>query len=62
MVETADRNGLGCEILFRESISAGVLFDGHHSLSLMFDHISNGGLCDDNDGQDTFGVRYGYRF
>ena len=60
--ETPKRNGLGCRLLFRESISAGVIFDGHHNLSLMYDHISNAGFCDDNDGLDTLGIRYGYRF
>jgi hypothetical protein len=55
-------NELGCRVLFRESLSVGVRFMKHHSLSVMVDHISNAGLCDHNDGLDTLGVRYGYRF
>lgn len=62
LAETEDRNGLGCHLLFRQSLSAGFLMLVRHSLSLMYDHISNAGFCDENDGQDTFGLRYGYRF
>ena len=27
-----------------------------------FDHISNAKLCSTNEGLETFGIRYGYRF
>jgi lipid A 3-O-deacylase len=58
-----DKQGLGTRFLFRESLELGWRFDGGtHSLSVMLDHISNAGLSDDNDGLDTLGVRYGYRF
>lgn len=53
---------LGCRVLFREALSVGVRFWSHHSLSLSLDHISNAGICDDNDGLETLGIRYGYRF
>ena len=43
----------------RQSIAAGFLILARHSLSLMYDHISNAGFCDENDGQDTLGLRYG---
>lgn len=56
------RKALGCRVLFRESVSLGWRFDEHHSLSLMLDHISNASLCKNNEGLDTLGVRYGYRF
>lgn len=56
------RNALGCHLLFRQSLSAGLLFGKGHSLSLMYDHISNAGFCDENDGQDDLGLRYGHRF
>ena len=57
-----DRKALGCRVLFRESAALGWRFNEHHSLSVMLDHISNASLCDDNEGLDTLGVRYGYRF
>lgn len=59
---TAGRNDLGCRLLFRESISVGVIVGARHSISLMLDHISNADLCDRNHGQDTLGIRYGIRF
>ena len=57
-----DKNDLGCRILFREALELGWRFGGHHSISVMADHISNAGFCSDNDGQDTAGIRYGYKF
>ncbi len=53
---------LGCRVLFREALSVGVRFWTYHSLSLSLDHISNAGICSDNDGLETLGIRYGYRF
>lgn len=60
--DKSDRNDLGCRILFREALELGWRFAEHHSISIMADHISNAGLCSDNDGQDTAGLRYGYKF
>lgn len=57
-----DKKALGCRVLFRESVSLGARFLERHSLSLMLAHISNASLCDNNEGLDTFGIRYGYRF
>ena len=61
-IEGEDRNDLGCSLLFRGALTAGVLIGGRHSLSLSYNHISNGGFCVDNDGQDNLGLLYGYRF
>ncbi len=57
-----DRKSLGCEILFRESVSFGYSLTEAHNLSPMLDHISNTKLCDPNEGLDTLGVCYGYLF
>ena len=57
-----DERSLGCRALFRESASIGARFLEKHSISVMFAHISNSNLCDHNEGLDTFGVRYGYKF
>jgi len=57
-----ERKALGSHVLFRESLSAGARFDEVNSISLMLDHISNGGLARYNGGMETLGLRYGYRF
>ncbi len=57
-----DRNQLGSPLLFRLSIESGFTIKNHHRLSIMFDHISNGYLSEPNEGLDTMGIRYGYRF
>jgi lipid A 3-O-deacylase len=59
---SADEKALGCHLLFRESVSLGYTFDERHSLMVTLDHISNARLCDYNEGLDTVGVRYGFRF
>lgn len=58
----AEMNQLGSPILFRLSFEAGFSLTEHHQLSLLFDHMSNAYLVDPNEGLDTLGLRYGYRF
>ena len=60
--DDANKKQLGSRILFREPIEFGYTFNEHHRISIMFDHISNAGLADPNEGLDTLGVRYGYQF
>jgi lipid A 3-O-deacylase len=57
-----DRAKLGCNLLFRESGSLGYRFDEHWSLMATVEHISNGGLCDNNRGISSAGLRLGYSF
>lgn len=57
-----DRKELGCVLLFRESINAGYRFDDHNGIALLFDHISNARLCDENEGLESVGLRYQHRF
>ena len=59
-----DKKELGSNILFREAAEIGWNFYGKDSISLRFDHISNANLWgeDANEGLDTFGVVYSYRF
>jgi len=57
-----DKKELGSRILFRIPIEIGLLFTEHHGLSMMFDHVSNAYLAEPNDGLDTIGIRYIYRF
>jgi lipid A 3-O-deacylase len=53
---------LGCPLNFRSSGSIGYRFLEHHSLSVIVDHISNASLCSENEGLETLGIRYGYKF
>ena len=57
-----NRKEMGSPVLFRESLSLGVKFNKHNTLSMFVDHISNGGLAKYNGGMETVGLRYGYRF
>jgi hypothetical protein len=57
-----DQKQLGSRILFRIPIEIGLYITRHHGLSIMFDHISNAYLADPNEGLDTIGLRYSYRF
>jgi len=61
--DSGRRREFGCKVLFRESVELGYRIMKRHSVSLIWDHISHGGLCDDeNEGMDNAGVRYGYRY
>ena len=60
--DVANMNQLGSPVLFRLAIETGFSFGRHHLISIMFDHISNGYLTEPNEGLDTLGLRYGYRF
>lgn len=57
-----DERALGSPVLFHIPVEVGYRVDGHHGMSLYFDHISNANLADHNEGLNTLGVRYGYRF
>jgi hypothetical protein len=57
-----DRKQLGSRILFRIPIEIGLLFARRHGISIMFDHVSNAYLAEPNEGLDTIGLRYSYRF
>jgi hypothetical protein len=56
------RKDLGCRVLFRESVAGGVYLGKHATLSVMLDHISDANLCEKNEGLESVGVRYGWRF
>jgi len=57
-----DRKALGSRLLFHFPAELGWRFDDHNSLSIYFEHISNGYTQDYNEGLDSIGARYGYRF
>jgi lipid A 3-O-deacylase len=56
------KKDLGCTVLFREGLDLGWHFTENQSLMAHFSHISNGKLCDKNEGLETVGLRYGYSF
>ena len=57
-----DRKELGRRVLFHDSIEYGYRIDERRSVSLYFEHISNASTASKNQGLDTLGLRYGYRF
>lgn len=57
-----DRKESGSRVLFYVAAELGYRFNGHNTLSVRIDHMSNGSLADRNEGLDTVGLVYGYRF
>jgi lipid A 3-O-deacylase len=57
-----DRKALGSRLLFHIPIEVGYRFTQHQALSIYYDHVSNAYLAKYNQGLDTLGLRYGYRF
>jgi lipid A 3-O-deacylase len=57
-----DRKALGSRLLFHIPIEVGYRFDEHNSVSMYFEHTSNGYTQDFNEGLDRLGIRYGYHF
>ncbi len=53
---------LGSRLLLRIPFEIGYSISYHHRISLAFDHVSNAYLASPNEGMDTLGLRYGYRF
>jgi hypothetical protein len=57
-----DHKMLGRRVLFHDVVEAGYRLDDRNSVSLFFEHISNASTAHKNQGLDTLGLRYGYRF
>jgi hypothetical protein len=57
-----DKKELGSSVLFYLAAGIGYRLTEHHAISIRLDHMSNATLADDNDGLDTVGIRYSYRF
>lgn len=56
------RKALGSRVLFHIPAEIGYRFDHHNSISIYFEHTSNGYTQDYNEALDRLGMRYGYRF
>jgi lipid A 3-O-deacylase len=59
---STDQKSLGSQVLFRIPIEIGYAVNRHHQILLVFDHVSNAYLASPNEGMDTLGLVYGYRF
>lgn len=55
-----NRKELGSGLLFRESLEAGYKLTKHQKISIYLDHISNAGIAENNEGLDTFGLRFSH--
>ena len=60
--DSAERKSLGSPVLFRIPIEIGYVVNRCHRIILAFDHMSNAYLASPNEGMDTLGLFYGYRF
>ena len=60
---SSDKRQLGTLILFREAFEIGYYLNKNSTISILYDHYSNGGITGDrNQGNDNLGIRYGYYF
>lgn len=55
-------SSFGCEANFRESISLGLNLTERWRLLATLSHMSNGGICDENEGLTSAGARLGYKW
>ncbi len=55
-------DSFGCAVNFRESAALGVALSPQWNLLATVSHMSNGGLCDENQGLTSAGVQLGYRW
>ena len=60
--DSVNHKALGSRVMFHIPAEIGVRLDRQNSLSLYFEHTSNAGLANHNEGMDRIGLRYGYRF
>jgi lipid A 3-O-deacylase len=60
--DSDDPDSYGCSVLFRESASLGYELSEQLRVMVTVDHMSNAGLCDQNQGLTNAGVRLGYRW
>ncbi|MBC2711893.1 MAG: acyloxyacyl hydrolase [Desulfosarcina sp.] len=60
--DSVNQKSLGSRVLFRIPIEIGYAVNPRHRIILAFDHVSNAYLTSPNEGMDTLGLVYGYRF
>ena len=57
-----DRKALGSHALFRLALEVGCDVSESWRASVLWDHSSNAGLADHNEGLNNLGARIGYKF
>ena len=57
-----DHKAMGSRLLFHFPLELGYRFEGGHTLSVYFEHDSNGYTRKYNEGLDDLGIRYGFKF
>lgn len=57
-----DRKALGSPVLFHIPFELGLRLDKRQSVSIFFEHMSNGNFANYNEALDNLGVRYGVKF
>lgn len=65
MIDAARQNNtvfLGCRALFRLSADVGIRVNNRVNASIYWAHLSNAGLCSDNEGLDNLGARIAWAF
>jgi len=61
VTDSSDRF-LGCRVLFRLAAGLGYQITEQVNVELYADHISNANLCDNNEGLENAGIRFGFDF
>jgi lipid A 3-O-deacylase len=59
---SSNHASLGSNVLFHPSAELGYWFNPRYSLSVYYEHSSNAGLANVNDGLNNLGLRFGLRF
>lgn len=57
-----DRKALGSRVLFHVPVELGFRLDERQSISVYFEHTSNGNTASYNEALDNVGLRYGLKF
>lgn len=58
----SNHKSLGGNVLFHPSLEIGYWFNPRYSVSLYYDHSSNAGFGDENEGLNNAGIRFGVGF
>jgi hypothetical protein len=59
---SGNHKALGANVLFHPSVEIGYWLNLRYSISLYFEHSSNGGLAEQNAGLNNLGIRLGLGF
>jgi hypothetical protein len=59
---STEHKNLGCRALFHLGAGLGYDVSEHASVELYADHFSNADLCTPNNGAESAGIRFAYRF